>query len=233
MSFRTKDDIMVEVRNLTYKAGAKLLVENFSYDFLPGLSYMVCGPNGAGKTTLLKLIALHLKASSGEIFYNGNKVDHKKTAGYAKTRAVLSQNVEIGFPLEVEEVIMMGRYPHFEVNPSSKDRQICDTVIKELNIESLRERNFLTLSGGEKQRVQFARVLAQIWEKPVSGSRILLLDEPISALDLKYQFDFLKRIRSLLDANTILISVLHDLNLILNYADEVLLRSEAILSGSG
>ena len=92
-------------------------------------------------------------------------------------------------------------------------------------LDKFRKRNFLTLSGGEKQRVQFARVLTQIWEPPATGCRILLLDEPISSLDLKYQFDFLHHVEKFIDERTIIIAILHDLNLALNYADELLLLS--------
>jgi iron complex transport system ATP-binding protein len=101
------------------------------------------------------------------------------------------------------------------------------------NLQSFRNRNFLTLSGGEKQRVQFARVLAQIWKMPGEGSRILLLDEPISSLDIKYQFDFLQHVKQFLNDRTIIIAVLHDLNLALNYADEILLLDKGILFASG
>src|SRR5262249_3474338 len=156
---------------------------------------------------------------------------HKHRKEYATYRAVLSQQIEISFPLSVDEVVLMGRYPHFTIQPSKKDLSICDEVIEMLNVAALRNRNFLTLSGGEKQRVQFARVLAQIWERPASGCRILLLDEPISSLDLKYQFDFLHRVRQILDEHTIVIAILHDLNLALNYADEVLLLSKGKLFG--
>ena len=76
---------------------------------------------------------------------------------------------------------MMGRYPHFSFHPTKKDEAICDEVIERMNIGSFSERNYLTLSGGEKQRVQFARILAQIWEKPTTGYRYLLLDEPLGA----------------------------------------------------
>ncbi len=224
---------MVEIKNAGYTVGNKWLLENISYQFEPGKCYMVCGPNGAGKSTLMKLLSLLEVPDTGEISYNNSAIDYSKKEKYAKYRAVLSQQVDISFPLEVEEVIMMGRYPHFKINPAKEDYQICDEVIALQNLQSFRERNFLTLSGGEKQRVQFARVLAQIWRMPEDGSRILLLDEPISSLDIKYQFEFLQHIKQFSNERTIIIAVLHDLNLALNYADEVLLLSEGKLFASG
>lgn len=224
---------MLEIKKAGYSIGKKWLVQNISYQFLPGKCYMLCGPNGAGKSTLLKLLSLQSVPDEGEIFYNGVKVDHRKKHYYAQFRAVLSQQVDISFPMEVDEVIMMGRYPHFDINPTKKDHEICEEVIQLQNLESFRKRNFLTLSGGEKQRVQFARVLAQIWEMPQEGARILLLDEPISSLDIKYQFDFLHHVKQFLNDKTIVIAILHDLNLALNYADEVLLLNEGKLFSSG
>ena len=128
---------------------------------------------------------------------------------------------------------MMGRYPHFEVRPTKKDFDICEEVMEQLGVGIFRKRNYLTLSGGEKQRVQFARVLVQIWETPENGNRFLLLDEPISSLDLKYQFDFLHHVQKFINDKTIVIAILHDLNLALNYADEVLLLDQSKLFTSG
>jgi len=224
---------MVEIKNAGYAVGKKWLLENISYQFFPGKCYMICGPNGAGKSTLMKLLSLLSIPDVGEVFYNNTKINYTNKEGYSKYRAVLSQQVDISFPMEVEEVVMMGRYPHFKIKPSKEDIEICDEVIELQNLQSFRKRNFLTLSGGERQRVQFARVLSQIWKAPEQGSRILLLDEPISSLDIKYQFDFLKHVQQFLNERTIIIAVLHDLNLALNYADEILLLNKGKLFSSG
>jgi heme transport system ATP-binding protein len=224
---------MLEIKNAGYAVGKKWLLQNISYRFLTGKCYMICGPNGAGKSTLMKLLSLSSVPGTGEVYYNHLKVDYAKKERYARQRSVLSQQVDISFPMEVEEVVMMGRYPHFKVNPTKEDIEICDEVIALQDLDQFRKRNFLTLSGGEKQRVQFARVLAQIWKKPAEGSRILLLDEPISSLDIKYQFDFLHHVKHFLDDKTIVVAVLHDLNLALNYADEILLLDKGNLFASG
>ncbi|MGH2565634.1 MAG: heme ABC transporter ATP-binding protein [Ginsengibacter sp.] len=224
---------MVEIKSAGYAVGKKWLLQNISYQFLPGKCYMICGPNGAGKSTLMKLLSLLLVPDSGEIFYNNLKINYSKKEEYAKYRAVLSQQVDISFPMEVEEVVMMGRYPHFKISPNREDIQICNEAMELQNLQSFRKRNFLTLSGGERQRVQFARVLAQIWTMPEQGSRILLLDEPISSLDIKYQFEFLKHVKEFLNDRTIIVAVLHDLNLALNYADEILLLNKGELFASG
>ena len=224
---------MLQANNAGYAVKQKWLVKNFSYRFEPGKCYMLCGPNGAGKSTLLKMLSLELEPAEGSILYNGAPVHIKQKKIYAKQRAVLSQQVDISFPMPVEEVVMMGRYPHFASNPASNDIKICDHVMQLLDVKQFRHRNFMTLSGGEKQRVQFARVLAQIWEPPSGGNRILLLDEPISSLDLKHQFDFLQQLKNFIDPHTVVVAILHDLNLALNYASEVLLLHEGRLFASG
>lgn len=224
---------MVKVQGLGFEINNKWLVKDLNYSFTPGKMYMLCGPNGAGKSTLLRLLALQLKPSQGNIFYNSANVKPEHAATFATSRAVLSQQVDISFPLTTEEIIMMGRYPHFEVNPTKHDAEICEQAIALLELEPFRKRNYLTLSGGEKQRVQFARVLVQIWEEPSVGSRLLLLDEPISSLDIKHQLEFLSHVKSFITPKTIIIAILHDLNLALNYADEILLMKSGYLYKSG
>ncbi|MEO6404411.1 MAG: heme ABC transporter ATP-binding protein [Ferruginibacter sp.] len=228
-----KEVSMVRLQDVGFEINKKWLVKDLNYAFEPGKMYMLCGPNGAGKSTLLKLISLQQKASEGNIFYNEANVKPGHAASFATNRAVLSQQIDISFPLSAEEIIMMGRYPHFEVKPSKHDVEICEQAIALLELEPFRKRNYLTLSGGEKQRVQFARVLVQIWEEPPIGSRLLLLDEPISSLDIKHQLEFLFHVRNFITPKTIVIAILHDLNLALNYADELLLMKEGRLFKSG
>ncbi len=128
---------------------------------------------------------------------------------------------------------MMGRYPHFNFIPSKKDHAICSEVMERMNLTSLRERNYLTLSGGEKQRVQFARVLAQIWEPPSEGHRYLMLDEPLSSLDINYQHEFLRIARTFLDDRTVLVAIIHDINLAIQYADRLFFLKEGRLAADG
>lgn len=102
-----------------------------------------------------------------------------------------------------------------------------------LSIASLSGRDYLTLSGGEKQRVQFARALAQIWDPPAEGNRYLFLDEPVSSLDIYYQHELLRQLRELIGERVVLIAVLHDLNLALQYADRMLFLREGVLAAEG
>lgn len=224
---------MIEIKDLGFHIRDKWLVKDVSYVFKPGKIHMLCGPNGAGKSTLLKLLALEQKPHTGTIHYQGQLVDYHDRMKYARQRAVLSQHTDIGFPMKVSEIVMMGRYPHFQSNPTKKDHNVCDEVIKELGLSSFRNRNYMTLSGGEQQRVQFARVLTQLWDIPSGSRRLLLLDEPIASLDLRHQFDFLHELKKFMDERTIVIAILHDLNLALNYGDEALLLNKGQLFASG
>jgi heme transport system ATP-binding protein len=214
---------MLEVKGINYSIGNKLILKDVSAAFEPGKLNMIIGPNGSGKSTLLKIICNEISHYSGDVFYSGSLLSKQERKSIAKIRAVLSQQSELSFPLSVEEVVMMGRYPHFDLTPSMKDKDICLQALKRMNIEDFRYRNYLTLSGGEKQRVHFARVLAQIWEQPENNCRYLLLDEPIASLDLNYQHDFLRITKETATHHTVAVAVIHDINLALQYADNVML----------
>ena len=102
-----------------------------------------------------------------------------------------------------------------------------------MNLQSFRERNYLTLSGGEKQRVQFARVLAQIWERPATGTRYLFLDEPLTSLDINYQQEFLQIAKEFTKADTILAVVIHDINLAIQFADKIFFLKDGEVAAQG
>ena len=224
---------MLRVQDIQYGVGKKEIVKGISVDFMPGEFAMILGPNGSGKSTFLKLFSGELKGRQGSVVYLGKNINAIKKEELARVRAVMSQQPELGFPLTVEEVVMMGRYPHFSFNPGKKDMAICEEVIGQMNIGSLRERNYLTLSGGEKQRVQFARVLAQIWEMPAEGHRYLFLDEPLTNLDINYQQEFLAMARSLTRTDTVLVAVMHDVNLAVQYADKLIFLKEGEMVSCG
>jgi iron complex transport system ATP-binding protein len=224
---------MLEVKNISYEIGNKKILNDISASFEPGLLHVIVGPNGSGKSTFLKIFSGELKPLHGSVYYDSKDIFHIDKSALAKYRAVMSQLPELQFPLNVEEVVMMGRYPHFIFKPSKKDISICDEVMEKLEAGIFTNRDYLTLSGGEKQRVQFARVLAQIWEAPVEGNRYLFLDEPVSSLDIHYQHQFLQIVQSLKKEKIILIAVLHDINLALQYADRIIFMKEGRIIRDG
>jgi iron complex transport system ATP-binding protein len=224
---------MLKTNLISYSIGKKQILENISAEFLPGEFNMILGPNGSGKSTFLKIFCGELSGFSGTVIYNGKKAGSIKKEELAKERAVLSQQPELSFPLTVEEVVMMGRYPHFTFHPGKKDYEICNEAIAKMSLQEFKERNYLTLSGGEKQRVHFARILAQIWEKPASGLRYLFLDEPLTSLDINYQQEFLQIARGFTLSDTVLVAIIHDINLAIQYADKLFFLKDGKLVAQG
>jgi iron complex transport system ATP-binding protein len=218
----------VEVRGVSYRAGNTLILDDVSVRFRPRAFNVVLGPNGAGKSTLLRLATGLARPTTGEVCYGDEPISAFGAERLARTRAVLSQHVELAFALPVADVVMMGRYPHFGRVPAARDREI---VWRALDLVGMTERSaqpYPTLSGGEQQKVQLARVLAQIWsdEADDDGSgahRFLFLDEPTSSLDVHYQLHLLDVARGLLSRNCTVVAILHDLNVAFRYGDHVLL----------
>jgi iron complex transport system ATP-binding protein len=174
------------------------------------------------------------KSETGEVLYGGKSIKNMKEAEMATVRAVLSQNIEVAFPLKVHEIVMMGRYPHFNQAPAKNDREICREAMHLFDIGELRDRNYMTLSGGEKQRVHFARVCAQIWDTGQAACRYLLLDEPLTFLDIHYQIDLMEKLKLMLRNRQLVVAgVLHDLNLAIKYADNIVLLNEGKILAQG
>ena len=247
---------MLTATNITYRVGVKELISDISVSFTPGKLHLIIGPNGAGKSTLIKVLARLLHPQTGKVEYDGKDVHDTSEAELAKRRAVLSQAIEVAFPLDVREVVMMGRYPHFGGRPGPHDEKIVDEVMAHFDVTEFSDRNYQTLSGGEMQRVNFARVLAQLWgdvstqdsrqngdasttqSKDVSSapatSRYLFLDEPLTFLDIKHQMDFLKKVRAFSDApDVVTVGVVHDLNLAVRFADHLVLLDKGRIVAEG
>ncbi len=229
---------MLEAKNITFRVGIRELISDVSAVFESSKLNMVIGPNGAGKSTLIKLLARLLRPQTGTVEYERNDISDTSDADLSKRRAVLSQAVEVAFPLTVREVVMMGRYPHFGGRPGSIDEEIVDELMEFFEVTEFSERNYQTLSGGERQRVNFARVLSQLWQKrstPNSHScRYLFLDEPLTFLDINHQIDFMKKIREFAAAQDVVtVGVVHDLNLAARFADHILILDQGRVAATG
>jgi|WetSurMetagenome_2_1015567.scaffolds.fasta_scaffold72220_3 iron complex transport system ATP-binding protein len=212
---------MLEVATVSCTLGGHRILRDVSVQCQPGLLTAIIGPNGSGKTTLLKIMSGELEPSTGEVFYGCIPVRRSTAADFARSRAVLSQLSELSFPMLVEEVVMMGRYPHFHVRPGRADQEACDAAFYVMEITHLRGRNYLTLSGGERQMVHFARVYAQILNATTSEQKILLLDEPTTFLDVRHQHQFMKVVKKIAADGAIVVAVLHDIALAAQYADRI------------
>lgn len=225
---------MLSADKISFKIGHNYLLKETSVRFCQGMFHVIMGPNGAGKSTLLKLLAGDEKASSGKIDFFNKELNTYSKKQLAVKRAVLSQHYHITFPVSVNEIVLMGRYPYFLNHPTSKDRSICKQAMQLMDVYELRERDYNTLSGGEAQKVQMSRVLSQIWEAEEGREKLLFLDEPVSHLDVKYQHQLLTAAKNLCSRHTTVIAVLHDINLSIAYADRILFlkQGEIVYEGT-
>ncbi|MEZ4793983.1 MAG: heme ABC transporter ATP-binding protein [Flavobacteriaceae bacterium] len=225
---------MLKAEHIAYRIGQNVLLDDFTAEFPVGQLHLILGPNGAGKSTLIKLLSGELPLKQGTVLLEINAIASFSLSELATRRAVLSQNIDLSFPLKVHEVVMMGRYPHFKSHPTAVDFHACEEAMAFFDVNSFTDRAYLTLSGGEKQRVHFARVLAQIIQTEQPGCRYLFLDEPLTYLDVYYQFQFMQLLRKLLkEYPLVVVGVVHDLNLAAKFADQLVLLHQGKLLAKG
>lgn len=227
---------MLKAHDITYRVGSRELISGVSASFQPRKLHLIIGPNGAGKSTLIKVLARLLRPEEGTVEYEGIDIRDAGEADLARRRAVLSQAVEVAFPMTVREIVMMGRYPHFGGRPGPLDEKIVDEVMEFFDVTEFTGRNYQTLSGGERQRVNFARVLAQLWKPHAESStcRFLLLDEPLTFLDVSHQIEFMKKVHGFTNSpDVVTVGVVHDLNLAARFADHILMLSEGRVVANG
>ncbi len=206
------------LEEVAFRYGDRNVIDDLSLDLQPGRFYGILGPNGSGKTTLLDLLSGHRKPSAGRIRYRGRQLGVYPHKQLAKEMALVPQNFYVNFPYRVREIVMMGRYPHIPRfrPPTAKDEQIVADVMDETQISEYSGRLVTELSGGEKQRVVFARALAQ--ETPM-----LLLDEATASMDIHHSIQTLnlvaKRVKS---ANQTALAVMQDINLAGMYCEHLI-----------
>lgn len=222
---------MLRADHLGYTIEGKVLLKDVSLQLLPGEVHVLLGPNGAGKSTLLSLLAADLKPGHGQIELNGRPMQEWRAMDLARSRAVLPQRDNLRFGFTAEEVVALGRLPCRKQRPE-RERAIVAETLAAAGVTHLAQRRYPTLSGGERARVQFARVLAQIWESS-AHPRYLLLDEPTANLDLAHQHDCLRTARQFAASGVGVLAILHDPNLAMLYADRVTLLNNGRVLASG
>jgi iron complex transport system ATP-binding protein len=217
--------MILKVENLSagYSASTPVL-RNAALEVGAGEIAAIIGPNGCGKSTLLRCISGLMKPRAGAIFLNGKNSESYSLRERAQMLALLAQSFEGSTEIEIEEMALLGRTPFLSNygTLTARDREIARRALQQTDTEKFRGRTLGELSGGEKQRVLLARALAQ-------EPKVLLLDEPTSNLDIRYQFEILDLVFRLARTEKIaVVLVLHQINLAAAVADSILL-----LDGNG
>ena len=224
----------LDVKGVSVRRSERLLLDNVSFAAKPGEVVALLGPNGAGKSTLFKVVTGEMPADSGEVVFNGQPVSSWDLGERALMLGILPQSSSLNFPFSVGEVVLLGRSPCR--SSREENAEVVHKALELVDALHLKERDYTTLSGGEKQRVHLARVLTQIWDEPESeklGARLLLLDEPTSALDPAHQHQTLRTAREFASNNVAVVVILHDLNLASQYADRLVMLCQGQVCAEG
>ncbi|MGF6725043.1 iron complex transport system ATP-binding protein [Paraburkholderia sp. GAS41] len=209
----------LSVQQITLRAGERTLLERFTHTFYPGEVWCIAGPNGAGKTTLISALAGLQQPAAGQVEVDGVRVADWPAVPLARRRALMPQSAHDAFSTSVLDIVMLNRFPHLAGWgwEGEADRAAAERALDLLGLTDLATRDVLSLSGGERQRVALAAVLCQ-------DASLLLLDEPLSHLDLHHQIDCLEALGTWAGSpkRTVLFSS-HDLNLARRFATHALL----------
>ncbi len=221
---------VLELRNVAFAYRRQLLLYDVSLAIKAGEMVGLLGPNGAGKTTLLRLLSGVLHPRQGQILLQGRALEQWGRRGIARRIAVVPQEFHVPFAFTVEQMVNLGRTPFissFFGSPGKNDQTMVQDAMHAAGISALADRVFNELSGGERQRVMIAMALAQ---QPL----VLLLDEPTSHLDIKYQIETLELVKRLnRERGVSVVAAMHDLNLAARYFSRLLLFQRGIVADAG
>ena len=212
-------------RGLVWSAGGRRILNGVTLEARTGEVLGLLGPNGAGKTSLLRVLAGLRRPQGGEVLLGGVDVAGMRRRALARRLAIVEQSPEVHEDITVQEVAALGRTPHrgrFAVLGDGDHRAI-DRALGLTGLSTYRTRTWRSLSGGEQQRAQLARALAQEPE-------VILLDEPTNHLDIRYQLEVLGLLSSL---DLTVVTALHDLNLAARYCDAVVVLQDGVVRSSG
>lgn len=216
----------LEVENINVTIDNKEIIKDVSFKVKENSFVGILGPNGSGKSTLLKSIyGVNKPKKGGKLFFEGNDLLTMPSKERARKIAVLAQESGGHFDFTVEQIVEMGRYPHKKTleNYSKDDTEIVEKTLAKLNLQDFKQRSFSTLSGGEKQRVLIARVLAQ-------DTDFIILDEPTNHLDIGHQLDIMSIIKNL---NITVLSAIHDMNIASLYCDDLIVMNKGKIVKQG
>lgn len=215
---------MLKAKDIVFSRGHNLILNGVDLEVNAGEFVAILGKNGEGKTTLVNILAGLSKPNSGEVKYNNRDLNDFSLKELRHQRAVLPQSFSISFEMTVYDFLLLSKRINGAL--TKEDFEVVDEMISRFSLERFLQRSLLRLSGGELQRVLFAKTLLQI--SPLSSDRpaILFLDEPTSALDLEIQQKILEALRDLTrEYKLAVVAVLHDVNQASMYCDKLCLLS--------
>lgn len=217
---------VVSARGVSVTLGGAPILHDVDLDVAAGEIVALVGPNGAGKTTLLSVLSGDVAPTSGEVVVDGTPVARHSVGDLARRRAVLPQEQRLAFGFRVVDVVRMGRAPWAGRPEEDLDDLVVADSLHRADVLGMAERTFPTLSGGEKARTSFARVLAQ-------STPLVLLDEPTAALDIRHAEQLLTEAGTLARAGHAVVAVLHDLTIAAAHADRIVLLSRGRVRADG
>ena len=220
---------MLRARGITVEAAGVSILRGVDFTAAPGAVTAIVGPNGSGKTTLLRALTGEI-AATGAVTLDGLAVHAGNAVALASRRAVLPQATHLAFPFKVIEVVRIGHL----AGPHAARPGVPAQALEMVDMGHMAQRFYQDLSGGEQQRVQLARVLAQVWTPAGrGGANWLFLDEPVSSLDIGHQLGVMQLAANFAAKGGGVVTVMHDLNLTAMFAQEVCMLKQGTVAATG
>ena len=220
---------LLEVKKLSFSWGESRVLKELNLSIYQNEIVSILGVNGAGKSTLLKCLNKVLVPDSGKIEILSQDLSIMRINEVSKLISFVPQSLRSNFPMDVFDVVLLGRRPYLNWSVGRKDRDKVSETLRMLNLQGFAFRRFDQLSGGERQRVIIAKAVAQ-------DTNLLLLDEPTSDLDLKNQIGIMKRIKHLVsdkESKKSALIAIHDINIAARFSDRILLLDEGKIIAHG